>query len=486
MEIDLRIFAGFLIDHDPALEAVADIGRSHIEAFKVWQHAQPGNQGPLKASTFRRRIGMLRMFFVRIVEWGWDDAPVRVPIFFGDVPKRDEPLPRFLDDATYTRFMRALATEPRLHRRVAIELLARTGMRVGELCDLEADAVTVIGDAHWLRIPLGKLHNDRYVPLHPHLVELLAEYRQSDGPRTPGRLLSGEHGPLNRNVVARWIDTIARRAGIGHVNPHRLRHTLATQAINRGMSIEAIAALLGHRSLDMTRQYARIANRVVADEYNAVTAKVEALYHDAAARRRRRPQHAPPARRGPPPAARQRLVPTPRRARLQLRVDLRDLRPLRHRPDVPTRAPQATQPRRPQRPDRPSRTVQHPPRPRRRRPPMKNTCKGLLTAITHISPEVLGTASADTASIPGVHQGAVGRCFHDSAGRGPCRHIGMVRSVGPVLRRRIGVLTRAARPCRQVTGGEKALGRLASRLGAPGSLVGSPSDVVSGGHKCHR
>ena len=47
------------------------------------------------------------------------------------------------------------------------------------------------------------------------------------------------------------------------------------------MSIEAIAALLGHRSLDMTRQYARISNRVVADEYNAVSAKVEALYQNA-------------------------------------------------------------------------------------------------------------------------------------------------------------------------------------------------------------
>jgi integrase len=280
VEVDLRVFAGFLIGHDPALAAAADIGRAHIEAFKVWQHAQPGTGGgPMKPSTFRRRIGMLRMFFVRIVEWGWDDAPVRVPIFFGDVPKRDEPLPRFLDDADFARFMRALAADTRLHRRVAVELLARTGMRVGELCELEADAVTVIGDAHWLRIPLGKLHNDRYVPLHPHLVELLAEYRRSDGPHTPGRLLSAEQGPLNRNTVARWVDSIARQAGIGHITPHRLRHTLATQAINRGMSIEAIAALLGHRSLDMTRQYARIANRVVADEYNAVTAKVEALYH---------------------------------------------------------------------------------------------------------------------------------------------------------------------------------------------------------------
>jgi len=44
------------------------------------------------------------------------------------------------------------------------------------------------------------------------------------------------------------------------------------------MTLEAIAALLGHRSLDMTLRYAKIANRTVADEYFAVTEKVEALY----------------------------------------------------------------------------------------------------------------------------------------------------------------------------------------------------------------
>jgi hypothetical protein len=44
------------------------------------------------------------------------------------------------------------------------------------------------------------------------------------------------------------------------------------------MSLEAIAALLGHHSLDMTLRYAKIANRTVAEEYFAVTDKVEALY----------------------------------------------------------------------------------------------------------------------------------------------------------------------------------------------------------------
>ena len=62
------------------------------------------------------------------------------------------------------------------------------------------------------------------------------------------------------------------------MTPHQLRHTLATQAINRGMSLEAIAALLGHKSMRMTMVYAKISNRTVADEYFKVSAQVEALY----------------------------------------------------------------------------------------------------------------------------------------------------------------------------------------------------------------
>ena len=49
-------------------------------------------------------------------------------------------------------------------------------MRAGELAGLDADAVVRIGAGHWLRIPLGKLRNDRYMPLHPELVQLLAAW----------------------------------------------------------------------------------------------------------------------------------------------------------------------------------------------------------------------------------------------------------------------------------------------------------------------
>ena len=48
---------------------------------------------------------------------------------------------------------------------------------------------------------------------------------------------------------------------------------------NNGMSLEAIAAMLGHRSMRMTLLYARIADRTVADEYFAAADKVDALYN---------------------------------------------------------------------------------------------------------------------------------------------------------------------------------------------------------------
>jgi integrase len=85
------------------------------------------------------------------------------------------------------------------------------------------------------------------------LVELITEYRQLRGPARSGKLVERDNGtPFDRRTIHRYVATVAKRAGIGHVHPHQLRHTLATQAINRGMSLEAIASLLGHRSMDMT------------------------------------------------------------------------------------------------------------------------------------------------------------------------------------------------------------------------------------------
>jgi hypothetical protein len=182
--------------------------------------------------------------------------------------------------------MRAASNADRVDRLV-IEMLARTGLRVGELCALARDAVVFINSRHWLRVPVGKLHNDRYIPLHPQLVELLDDHLGSRNDDID-RLIIRNSEPLNRHQITRIVSRIAKTAGIGHVHPHQLRHTLATQAINRGMSLEAIAALLGHKTLRMTLVYARIADRTVADAYDKVTDQIDALYNKPAGLRTNR------------------------------------------------------------------------------------------------------------------------------------------------------------------------------------------------------
>lgn len=273
----LRHLAAHVTATDADCVSVADISRAHIESYKLALLARQGRKGNLSNATIRHNLGMIRTFFERIIDWDWDDAPRRVPVFAGDIPKADEPLPKFLDDPTAAKFMAALATDPDRRRRLLVELLARTGMRAGELGGIRDDAMYRIGHRWWLRIPIGKLHNDRVVPLHPLLVGLISDYQAWRGPSRNGFLLEREDGqPFDRRTIHRYVERVAKRAGIAKVHPHQLRHTLATQCLNRGMSLEAIAALLGHRSPRMTLVYARISDENVADQYFAATQAVEA------------------------------------------------------------------------------------------------------------------------------------------------------------------------------------------------------------------
>jgi site-specific recombinase XerD len=285
-DLALRSFAAFLVEHagqagdGGEVTCVADVRRRHVEAFKPWLAARPGQNTPrVSGATMAHRLGTLRMFFIRIEEWGWDDAPAQLPMFAGDLPRLDHPLPKALDDRAAARLLHAAQADRRALVGVTVEVLLRTGLRVGEYTALPADAIVDIAGAPWLHVPVGKLGEDRYLPLHPNVVTVIAAYRTAHVRPDNAFLLPRENGrPLDRHTVTRMINRAGQAAGLEHIHPHQLRHTLATQAINRGMSLEAIAALLGHRSLDMTLRYAKIANRTVADAYFAVADQVDTLY----------------------------------------------------------------------------------------------------------------------------------------------------------------------------------------------------------------
>ncbi len=228
-DLTLRSFAAFLLDVAPEVISIDQVTRRHIEDYKPWLAKRPGqNKTRLTTATLAHRLGTLRMFFVRTDEWGWDQAPPWVPMFPGDLPRQDHPLPKALDDAAAAKLLRAAHAQPRLLVRVTIEVLLRTGLRVSEFTALSADAVVQIGAAPWLHVPVGKLREDRYLPLDPHLVDLIADYRTQNVPTGHPLLLPRENGrPLDRHTVTRFINKAGATARLPHIHPHQLRHTLA-------------------------------------------------------------------------------------------------------------------------------------------------------------------------------------------------------------------------------------------------------------------
>ncbi len=279
-------FFSWLAQDYPEIVRIDQIRRCHIEAFKEYvrwvppQHKSNRVPGDVLCSSSRYHLlAALYYFFNRIAEWQWPEAPKHVLVFTGDFPILDRPSPKFLDEIAAARFLEAARNHPDLFTRLCGVTLILTGMRQGEFLNLTADCVVQIGENYWLRIPLGKMHNDRYIPLHPEVKQLLDEWVAQSPPKEHYDFLFTSHGyRLGRGKVALAVERIGKAAGIKeHIAPHRLRHTLATLAVNRGMPLESIAALLGHRSLSMTMVYARIGNRTVQQEYSQVSQHLEEL-----------------------------------------------------------------------------------------------------------------------------------------------------------------------------------------------------------------
>ena len=371
IEQHLRVFGTWLAERHREVRSCAELERGHIEDFKIWISTTPSARTgkPPARTSVKEQLINLGCFFERTTNWGYPNAPSEPLLFAGDLPRIDGPLPRFLDDAAAAKLARATRAEPDPLARLCVEILARTGIRLSELIGLTVDAVVQTGSAFWLRIPVGKLHNDRYIPLHPKLKTPLDDWIDNHRPSglRSNRLLLERGRPITKLRVANALARIANDADIGHVTPHQLRHTLATQAINRHMSLEAIAALLGHKTLAMTMVYAphrrQDRRRRVLRRHRQRRGPLRPT--PPAPRQRRRQRDAQTPCRDAPAHARQRLLRPTRRDGLPLRIDLRVLQLLRHHDRVQTNAAPPTRRRRRQGPDRSPEDLRRPPRPTR-------------------------------------------------------------------------------------------------------------------------
>ncbi|CAG7618214.1 tyrosine-type recombinase/integrase [Rhodococcus opacus] len=217
-------------------------------------------------------------FLADITEWGWDDAPARRLIFRTDLPRAQRFLPRYLPVDADRKLTAALSDSP--YRLAADALLVQRacGLRIGELLDLELDCIHEIpGQGSWLKVPLGKLDSERMIPLDEEVLTLVDRITATRSPGRPMRhprtgapadFLFTHHGKrLSQNAVRSELNRAAETAGLGHVTQHQLRHTYATALINAGVSLQALMALLGHVSSQMSLRYAHLFDSTVRTEY---------------------------------------------------------------------------------------------------------------------------------------------------------------------------------------------------------------------------
>lgn len=138
-----------------------------------------------------------------------------------------------------------------------IELLASTGIRVGELVNLNIDDV-LFNEREC--IVLGKGDSERVVYFDAKTKIHLQKYLESRKDHNPALFVSFKK-PYNRlgiNGIERRIRELGNEANIKKVHPHKFRRTMATNAIDKGMPIEQVQRLLGHVQIDTTMQYAMV------------------------------------------------------------------------------------------------------------------------------------------------------------------------------------------------------------------------------------
>ena len=138
-----------------------------------------------------------------------------------------------------------------------IDMLASTGMRVGEMVLLNRDDIDF---AERECVVFGKGDKERIVYFDARAKLHLQEYLGSRTDENPALFVSlrAPHGRIQIGGIEHRLREMGKRLNIPKVHPHKFRRTLATMAIDKGMPIEQLQRLLGHQRIDTTLQYAMV------------------------------------------------------------------------------------------------------------------------------------------------------------------------------------------------------------------------------------
>jgi integrase/recombinase XerD len=170
-------------------------------------------------------------------------------------------LPKAVDPVTVRALLDSCDRRTTYGRRdfAVLMLLVRLGLRAGEVSGLRLEDIDWRAGEILIR---GKGSRLERLPLPADVGQAVAAWLKRGRPHCPARevitRVRAPHGPLTPPGIAAIVDAACLRAGVDHINAHRLRHTAATEMLRAGAGLAEIGQVLRHRSAFSTSIYAKV------------------------------------------------------------------------------------------------------------------------------------------------------------------------------------------------------------------------------------
>lgn len=249
-----------------------------VRQFRLWLNRQPGNSGEMKKKTQNYYLIALRAFLKYLRKLDIESLqPERIEL--AKVGGRDLDL---ITTNELERLMKAPTGDSlqALRDRAMLELLFSTGLRVSELCSLNAD-IDLSRDEFSVR---GKGDKVRVVFLSDSAKKAIAEYLKKRGDMGEALFVSygkgfaknrgKDLGRITPRSVERLVKSYAIKAGITRkVTPHVIRHSFATDLLENGADLRSVQALLGHANIATTQVYTHVTDKHLREVHKAFHGK---------------------------------------------------------------------------------------------------------------------------------------------------------------------------------------------------------------------
>jgi integrase/recombinase XerD len=220
------------------------LGIEHVREYRLHLLSRG-----LKARSINPIVGALRFFYGTTL----GNKALADQIGYA---RPEDTLPAVL---TQDQVLGLIKAEPDLMMRTIFITIYAAGLRISEVIRLSTGDIN--GERMVIHVRQAKGHKDRYVMLSDKHLAILRSYwkrRQPEGDLLfPGPLLNR---PITARSVQRAFRQAADDAGLDQaVSPHTLRHSFATHLLEQGVDVRVIQDLLGHRNINSTARYARVA-----------------------------------------------------------------------------------------------------------------------------------------------------------------------------------------------------------------------------------